>query len=74
MLSKLGMTMLAYRVYIFQFFSLSIQIMCVIIPLIKVYMTKFKSDEGRVKLKSIIYIYISYNKKYITHTHTYIYI
>jgi len=43
-----GNGIITYRVYIFQTFALFIQIMCVILPLIKVCLYRFKDKEGKL--------------------------
>jgi len=43
-----GPGLITYRVYIFQSFSIVIQVMCVIVPLIKIFLNRFKDQEGKV--------------------------
>ncbi|KAG4082989.1 hypothetical protein H8356DRAFT_1751714 [Neocallimastix lanati (nom. inval.)] len=43
-----GPGLITYRVYIFQSFSIVIQVMCVIVPLIKIFLNRFKDQEGKL--------------------------
>jgi len=56
---KLNDTIASYRIYIFQMFSFSVQLLCVYEPLIKIFYTKHWVKESKV------HIYLSLTNIYI---------
>jgi len=57
----LGDFIMEYRVYIFQIFSIVVHLMCVIIPLFKIYMSRFKKEDN-AKVIIIFFICIFFYK------------